>query len=75
LRKIKEIKKQLLLFTLAVVVLCNNARPAALARNDRAAQALQQPARRVKFGGVRQLKAAFQSDSGKVRLVALVSPT
>ena len=70
-----EMKKELFLFTLAVVVLCNNAGPASLARNDSAAGVLQQPARRVRFGGVKQLKAAFQSDSGKVRLVALVSPT
>jgi cytochrome oxidase Cu insertion factor (SCO1/SenC/PrrC family) len=37
------------------------------------------PARRkshaVELGGIDQLKEAFQRDAGKVRLVALISPT
>jgi len=68
-------KRQFLLMTLAAVVLGIGILPAALARKTSTASALQQRARRVRLGDVRQFKTAFQKDQGKVRLVALVSPT
>ena len=68
-------KRQLLLMTLVAVMPRIGILPAALARNTSTATALQQRARRVRLGDVRQFKTAFQKDQGKVRLVALVSPT
>jgi len=68
-------KRQFLLMVLAAMVVSMDLLPSALARKTHTAGALQQPARRVKLGDVRQFKTSFQKDQGKVRLVALVSPT
>jgi hypothetical protein len=64
-------------FLLMILVLATGIEllPPALARKTNMVCAVDEPARRVKLGGVRPLKTAFQNDQGKVRLVALVSPT
>jgi hypothetical protein len=68
-------KKQTFLITLAGIVLSINLHPAALAGDCSKASAPQLKGRPVKLVDTRQLKAAFEKDQGKVRLVALVSPT
>ena len=68
-------KKQWALMVLAAILL-GGALPSSIAaqKRDRSA-AVSRKARAPQLGKVDQFKEAFQNDRGKVRLVALVSPT
>jgi hypothetical protein len=60
---------------LAAIVFSINLVPADSAPKPGSSSALGVKARSVRLGDARQFKTAFQNDRGKVRLVALVSPT
>jgi len=64
-------KRQFLLVLLTATVVGISLRPATSAPRGSSPFA----SHRVRLGSVEQFKAAFDNDRGKVRLVALVSPT
>ena len=66
--------KVLLVF--AFIIFAVNLAPAnAAQKHRRSSGAVSRQTRAPQLGDVEQFKAAFQTDAGKVRLVALVSPT
>lgn len=68
-------KKRWALIVLAVILFGLNSPSSIAAQNRGRAAAATRKARAPELGSVEQFKVAFQSDTGKVRLVALVSPT
>ena len=62
------------LIVLAVVLFDLGAATSAAQRANQSVTAKRKP-RRSALGSVDQFKEAFQNDEGKVRLVALISPT
>jgi len=71
----KKMKKKLALIAVAFIVFNINLQRAASAPKHTSSIPSRRGARPARLGSVEQFKAAFQSDEGKVRLVALVSPT
>jgi hypothetical protein len=70
-----EMKKQVALVALAASVFSISAQPAYSAPKHRPLGASRLTSAPARLGTVEEFKAAFQNDQGKVRLVALVSPT
>ena len=68
-------KKQSALILLAVVLIALSADTGKAAqKRDRSAAASRQT-RTPELGSIERFREAFQNDEGKVRLVALISPT
>jgi hypothetical protein len=59
----------------ASIIFAVNLPPTNAAQKHRRSPALSRQTRAPELGDVGQFKEAFQADAGKVRLVALVSPT
>ena len=66
--------KVLLVFA-SILFAANPPSANALQKPRRSTGAISRQTRARQLGDVEQFKAAFQTDAGKVRLVALVSPT
>lgn len=57
-------------------ITCGVSLPSSIAAQNRGrATAVSRKARAPQLGSVEQFKEAFQNDAGKLRLVALISPT
>jgi hypothetical protein len=69
-------RKQWALIVLAAILM-GDTLPSSIAaqKRGRSAAAASPKARAPELGSVKQFKEAFQNDIGKVRLVALISPT
>lgn len=68
-------KKQWVLIVLAAILI-GDTLPSSIAAQKRGrSAAASRKARAQELGSIDQFKEAFQKDAGKVRLVALVSPT
>lgn len=71
----KEMTKKWALIVLAAILFGINS-PSNVAAQKRGRAAAASPKTRTpELGSVDQFKVAFQNDTGKVRLVALISPT
>ena len=68
-------KRQWALIVLAVILLGVSLPSSNAAQKRRRSAATSRESRTPELGTVEQFKASFQTDVGKVRLVALVSPT
>jgi len=68
-------KKQWALILLAAILLSLSADRSNAAQKRSGSTSASRKARGVELRGVERFKDVFQSDQGKVRLVALVSPT
>jgi len=68
-------KKQWALILLTAILLSLSADRSNAAQKRNRATSASRKARALELRGVEQFKDVFQSDEGKVRLLALVSPT
>ena len=68
-------KKQSALILLAVVTLALSADTGKAAQKRDRSAAVSRQSRTPELGSIERFREAFQNDEGKVRLVALISPT
>jgi hypothetical protein len=68
-------KKQSALILLAVVLIALSADTSDAAQKRDRSAAVSRQARTPELGSVDRFREAFQNDEGKVRLIALISPT
>jgi hypothetical protein len=68
-------RKQWTLIVLVAILLGVSAQPGEAAQKHGRSTSAERESRTHELGSVEQFKDAFQNDAGKIRLVALISPT